>query len=120
MDFSNFYMSFPLASEARKFLAFNSPVDNQRYEYCRVPFGIKTVGNFASMVTDNIYGQNNENCFIFVDDAIRATNTIDHHFELLEDFFKRTKDVNLVIKSKKCTFFIIYGLILERETQKTR
>lgn len=75
------------------------------YQFKRTPFGLKTSANsFQRLMEIVLSGLKPSQIFVYVDDIVIASNTIDSHLEKLKLVFNRLLIHNLRLKPSKCNF----------------
>ena len=89
-------------------------------EWVRMPFGLaSSPAYFMNYMLRTLDGIDNERIFVFLDDLIIVSETLEKHAELLEKVFDRLRDRGLRLKPSKCEFLCteikFLGLILTEE-----
>lgn len=75
------------------------------YQFKRTPFGLKTSANsFQRLMEIVLSGLKPSQIFVYVDDIVIASDTIDSHLEKLKLVFNRLLLHNLKLKPSKCNF----------------
>lgn len=101
IDLKDAYHSLSILSEERKYTAFEA--DGNLYEFTRLPFGVtngtSAFGRAMKKVLHTLKGTYN-----FLDDIFVVGKSQDEHDERLRAFFRRAKEFNLSLNSKKCSF----------------
>lgn len=83
--------------------AFN--VENGHYEYVRMPFGLKNAPSTFQRVMDNILkGLQNKICFVYMDDIVIFSTSLQEHIDNLKLVFERLREANFKIQLDKCEF----------------
>lgn len=73
--------------------------------YTRMPFGLCNSGATLCRLVDRIIGCDMEpNVFVYLDDIIVATETFEHHIELLGKIASRIKEAGLTVSPEKSKF----------------
>lgn len=99
-DLTQGFLQIPLKKESRKYTAFI--FDGRAYQFCRIPFGIKTVSNRFVRALNGIFkGECEEFCTIYIDDMLITSRTFFEHLEHLEKIFYRIQKAGLTINFKK-------------------
>ena len=81
-------------------------VNNRKYHYLRVPFGIQSApGFFARIINEVLYDVLGANCLAYLDDLILFTKTRQAHMEILEAVLKALAKAQMKLKVSKCNFF---------------
>lgn len=119
IDFSDAFLQVPLAVESRPKTAF-AISGRGFFMYKRMAFGLCNSGATLCRLVDEVIGCDLEpNVFVYLDDIIIATETLDHHFEILQILSERIQKAGLTIsseKSKFCTRELNYlGYIISKE-----
>lgn len=70
----------------------------------RLCYGIKTAPAQFQAIIDKILA-GIDNVFIYFDDILVATNTLEGHFKVLKQIFERFQKFNVRINSSKCQFY---------------
>ncbi len=73
------------------------------FEWTVLPFGLKNAPSEFCRMMSNVLG-GVQNVLVYLDDICIHTETVEKHFEVLKTVFKRLRDINLKINSKKVTF----------------
>ena len=77
-----------------------------QYVFRVMPFGLCNAPSAFQRLMDHTFGDMlYKNAFIYIDDALITSVTLDDHLEHLEEMFERLKKNHLKIKLKKCHFF---------------
>ena len=75
------------------------------YQYKTMPFGLKNSGKTFQKVMDFVFAPYlNTEIFVYQDDILITTETVERHMELIEEVFKLLDKYNLKVKLSKCTF----------------
>ena len=81
-------------------------VDNGHYEYLRMPFGLKNAPCTFQRVVDNIFREYlNRFCFVYMDDIICFSKSLEEHRQHLKLIFEKLREFNLKAQIDKCEFF---------------
>ena len=104
LDLAHGYWQIPLEKESRKYTAFL--FNNSLYQFCRVPFGIKTAGPGFMRALKNALSEIVflKELAIYIDDKLIGTTTFEKQIEILEIIFKRLIEFNFTLNFKKCIF----------------
>lgn len=104
IDFSDAYHQVELEEEDKAKTAF-SVSGKGFFAYARMPFGLCNSGATLCRLVDQVLGCDLEpHVFVYIDDVIIATNTVDHHLELLGEVAKRLTNAGLTISADKSRF----------------
>lgn len=104
LDLMSGFLQIPLDEKSRQYTAFST--ENGRYQYKRLPFGLKISPNsFQRMMTIAMTGLNPEVAFLYIDDIIVIGCSTEHHLNNLRKVFERLRKYNLKLNPSKCNFF---------------
>ena len=104
LDLASAYHQTEIAPECRHLTAFT--VNNTKYQYNRVPFGLQaSPGFFARIINNVLYDLIGPNCIIYMDDILILNDTEEEHLELLEKVFKKLDEEGIKLKIQKCQIF---------------
>ncbi|EFA12120.1 Retrovirus-related Pol polyprotein from transposon 17.6-like Protein [Tribolium castaneum] len=79
--------------------------ENGHYEYLRMPFGLKNAPATFQRVMDNILrGIQNKKCFVYLDDIIIFSTSLEEHIVRLKEVFERLRNANFKIQLDKSEF----------------
>ena len=73
------------------------------YEFCRIPFGLRNAAQTFQRFIDDVC-RDLDFVFIFLDDILIASSSLDEHLQHLRSLFQRLSDHGLVINPAKCEF----------------
>lgn len=104
MDANSDYWKIPVATEHRYKTCFTTHMGTYRYK--RIPFGLRNapatfqmaLGIIMSWVRWKIF-------FVYMDDAIVFTSTVNYHIRHLEKVLQLLKSAGVTLKWSKCSFF---------------
>jgi hypothetical protein len=75
------------------------------YEYNVMPFGLKNApGTFQSFMNYIFADLIDRGVLIYIDDLLVYSETVEEHWILLEEVFKRIQQYELIVSQKKCVF----------------
>ena len=105
LDMKEAFWSVPLAEEARKYTAFQTP--NGLMQYRRMPMGLKTASAVFCRYVDRMIGELKwSKVLAYVDDLlVFCRGSADDHLATLGEVFARLGRYNMTLGAKKCTFF---------------
>lgn len=104
IDFSDAYHQVELEESSKLKTAF-SISGKGFFAYARMPFGLCNSGATLCRLIDQVLGCDLEpHVFVYMDDVIIASDTIEHHFQLLETVSKRISNAGLTISVTKSRF----------------
>lgn len=103
VDLKDAYFQIPLKESSRNYTAFRTPKGLFRFKV--VPFGLKNAPFTMNRLMNLAIGFDLEPfVFVYLDDIIIATETLDEHFRLLEEVASRLKRAGLTISVEKSRF----------------
>lgn len=103
IDLKDAYFQVPLKESSRNFTAFRTPKGLFRFKV--VPFGLKNAPFTMSRLMNRAIGFDLEPyVFIYLDDIVIATESLDEHFRLLKEVAKRLTKAGLTISVEKSRF----------------
>lgn len=104
IDFSDAYHQVELEENAKLKTAF-SISGKGFFAYSRMPFGLCNSGATLCRLVDRVLGCDLEpHVFVYMDDVIIATETLEQHFDLLRTVAQRLTAAGLTISSEKSRF----------------
>ena len=81
-------------------------INNGKYEYIRMPFGLKSASSIFQRPMDNILREYvGKFCHIYIDDIIVFSKTLAEHSQQLEIITDTLKRANMKISLEKCHFY---------------
>lgn len=84
---------------------------NGHYEFVRMPFGLKNApATFQRMMRDVLKQFIGKICYVYLDDIIIFSTSLEEHICSLEKIFQRLREVNLKVQLDKTEF-------LKKETE---
>lgn len=103
IDLKDAYFQVPLKENSRNYTAFRTPKGLFRFKV--VPFGLKNAPFTMSRLMNKAMGFDLEPyVFIYLDDIVIATETLEDHFRLLKEVAKRLAKAGLTISVQKSRF----------------
>lgn len=103
-DLTSGYWQIPLEEESRKYTAFLH--NGTLYQFCRVPFGLKTAGSgFMRALRIALGNDFNSSVTSYVDDLLITSSSYDEHIDHLDKLFTRLILCGFTLKLKKTLFF---------------
>ena len=103
VDLQQGFLQIPLAEESRPLTAFST--SHGRYHYRRMPFGLKSSPVTFVRLMDLVLGDlMNKGVFVYIDDLILCSNTVEEHIKLLKEVLTRLRKAGLKLKLSKCKF----------------
>lgn len=104
IDFSDAYHQVEMDESSKPKTAF-SISGKGFFAYARMPFGLCNSGATLCRLVDQVLGCDLEpNVFVYMDDVIIASETVEHHLELLTKIAQRLTDAGLTISAEKSRF----------------
>jgi hypothetical protein len=101
-DAKSGYWQLGLREEDRWLSAF--AYDGGLYEWCRLPFGMRTSGNTFCRCVQLILEPIRDFCFAFVDDMSVCSNDWVQHLSHLRSYLTEIRKSGLTLSLKKCSF----------------
>lgn len=103
LDLSKGFHQVEIVEEDREKTAFSTDIGH--YQFKRCPFGLKTMpAFFQSLLNGILTGLQGIKCFIYLDDVVVFSKSLDEHYDKLKEIFLRLRETNLKLNPKKCTF----------------
>lgn len=103
IDLKDAYFQIPLKESCRNYTAFRTPKGLFRFKV--VPFGLKNAPFTMSRLMNKAIGFDLEPyVFIYLDDIVIATESLDEHFRLLKEVANRLAKAGLTISVQKSRF----------------
>ena len=104
LDLASAYHQCNVYPDDREKTAFT--VNNSKYEFQRVPFGLTGApGYFSRIINDILYPILGSQVFCYLDDIIVVSKNIEDHFIQLQQVLHRLGEANIKLKLEKCKFF---------------
>lgn len=122
IDLKSGFHQIPLKTTDIEKTAFS--VNNGKYEFTRLPFGLKNAPAIFQRTLDDILREHiGKRCYVYIDDIIIFGKTQDEHVLNLQLVFKTLEHANMKIQLDKCEFFQheveFLGFIISREGIRT-
>lgn len=122
LDLKSGYHQITLAERDREQTSFS--VNGGKYEFCRLPFGLKNAGSiFQRAIDDVLHEQIDKSCYVYVDDVIIFSKTEDDHIKLVDWVLKTLHNANMRVAQEKSHFFKLsveyLGFIVTKDGTKT-
>lgn len=103
IDLKDAYFQIPLKEECRNFTAFRTSKGLFRFKVC--PFGVTNAPFTMCRLMDKVIGFDlMPFVFVYLDDIVVASNTLEEHLRLLQEVANRLKKANLTISLEKSRF----------------
>ena len=104
LDLANAFHQCSIKENSRKYTAFT--VNNCKYEYCRVPFGLQSSpGFFARIINSVLRDLLDKGCLAYMDDIVLFSRTETEHLQLIEKVLQKLSEAGIKLKITKCLFF---------------
>ena len=102
LDLRKGYYQVPVAAKDVPKTAVITPFG--LFEFLRMPFGLRNAGqSFQRFMDEVLHGL--DCIFVYLDDILVASNTVEEHHVHLEEVLKRLQQHGLVLHLEKCVFF---------------
>ena len=104
LDLKDGFHHVSVAKDSIKYTSFITPFD--KFEYVKIPFGLKTAPSKFQRFINQVLSEviRSGDVVVYLDDILIATETLDHHFEVLETVFSLLVENNLELRKDKCKF----------------
>lgn len=77
------------------------------FEFNKMPFGLANAPATYQRLQEQCLGDlHYKTCFIYLDDVIIFSKTVEEHLDRLKQVFERFRDFRLKLSPKKCSFFM--------------
>lgn len=104
LDIKSAYWQVPVAESSRPYTAFTVP-NRGLFQFRRMPFGLHNAPATWQRLIDRVLGPKLEPfVFVYLDDVVIVTQTLEHHLVVLEEVFERLREANLTVSWEKCQF----------------
>lgn len=122
LDLKSGFHQIELAERDRERTAFS--VNNGKYEFCRLPFGLKNAPSmFQRAIDDILRDEIGKTCHVYVDDVIVFSETKEDHVKHIDSVLRKLLEANMRVSFEKSNFFkseVEYlGFVVSREGIKT-
>ena len=103
LDLASGYWQVELDNDARPKTAFTT--HQGLFEFVRMPFGLcNAPATFQRAMQTVLSGLEWQNCFVYIDDILIASRTLEEHLQHLAEVIDRLRKAGLRLKPKKCCF----------------
>lgn len=122
LDLKSGFHQIVLAERDREKTVFS--VNNGKYEFCRLPFGLKNAPSMFQRAIDDILREEiGKTCYVYVDDVIVFSETKENHVKHIDCVLRKLLDANMRVSIEKSNFFkseVEYlGFVVSKEGIKT-
>ena len=103
IDLKSGFHQIPLRQQDIEKTAFS--VNNGKYEFTRLPFGLKNAPAIFQRTLDDILRQHiGKICFVYVDDILIFSETEEEHLKNVETIFQTLQNANMKVQLDKSEF----------------
>lgn len=103
IDLKSGFHQIPLHEDDIEKTSFS--VNNGKYEFMRLPFGLKNAPSIFQRALDDILREHiGKICYVYIDDIIVFSEDVERHFQNLETIFETLQQSNLRVQLDKCEF----------------
>ena len=104
LDLLQGFLQIELDEESRDLCSFSTPQNHFRYK--RLPFGLRSSPITFARLMNKVFGDLiGKILFVYIDDIIIFSDTIEEHLQRIRMVLQRLREVNLKVKISKCNFF---------------
>lgn len=103
LDLASGFHQIPMIEKDIEKTAFS--VNNGKYEFVRLPFGLKNAPSIFQRVMDDVLREHiGKICYVYIDDVIILSETLEKHFENLKTILETLRIANFKIQPDKSEF----------------
>lgn len=103
IDLKSGFHQIPLRDADIEKTAFS--VNNGKYEFTRLPFGLKNAPSIFQRALDDILREHiGKICYVYIDDIVIFSKDEETHFKNLEKVFQTLERANMKVQLDKCAF----------------
>ncbi|KAH8314736.1 hypothetical protein KR074_007299 [Drosophila pseudoananassae] len=103
LDLNSGYHQIYLAEKDREKTSFS--VNGGKYEFCRLPFGLKNAGSIFQRAIDDVLREEiGKICYVYDDDVIIFSENETEHVKHIDTVLKRLLDANMRVAREKTKF----------------
>lgn len=103
LDLASGYHQVPINYADIEKTAFSAPLGH--FQFLRMPFGLKGApATFQRLMDQTLSGLLGTDCFVYLDDIVIYSNTIENHLIKLQTIFQRLSLAKLKLQPQKCHF----------------
>lgn len=104
LDLKSGFHQILLAERDREKTAFS--VGNGKYEFCRLPFGLKNAPSIFQRAIDDVLRERiGKSCYVYIDDVIIFSQNMKDHVEHIAWVLDRLYEANMRVSREKSNFF---------------
>lgn len=104
LDLKSGFHQIPLRQKDIEKTAFS--VNNGKYEFTRLPFGLKNAPSIFQRALDDILRSHiGERCYVYIDDIIIFSPNEEQHFNDINEVFRTLNEANMKVQLDKSEFF---------------
>lgn len=104
LDLKSGFHQINLAEHDRKKTAFS--VNNGKYEFCRLPFGLKNAPSiFQRAIDDVLRDEIGKSCHVYIDDIIIFSDSEQKHIDDIQNILLKLYHANMRVSLEKSKFF---------------
>ncbi|XP_076660892.1 uncharacterized protein LOC143364412 [Halictus rubicundus] len=104
IDLKDGFFHVHMAKDSCKYTSFVTPLG--QFEYLRMPFGLKTAPSRFQRFVNDVFSEliRSGDVVVYMDDILIATQTIEHHLQILNRVFTLLVDNKMEMRLDKCKF----------------
>ena len=103
LDLLSGYWQMSVDENSKAMTAFST--HSGHYQFKRLPFGVRNgPACFSRLMNNVLTGLTGKDAYVYLDDIIIFSNTVEEHIMKLERVFDRLRKFNLKLKLTKCSF----------------
>lgn len=104
LDLKSGFHQINLSEKDREKTAFS--VKNGKYEFCRLPFGLKNAPSIFQRAIDDVLREHiGSKCFVYMDDVIVFSKDEEQHLKDIEAILRSLFEANMRVSAEKSRFF---------------
>jgi ribonuclease HI len=104
LDLKSGFHQILLAEKDREKTAFS--VGNGKYEFCRLPFGLKNAPSIFQRAIDDVLREKiGKSCYVYVDDVIIFSESMEEHVKHIAWVLDQLYEANMRVSWEKSQFF---------------
>ena len=103
LDLKSGFHQVQLSEKDREKTAFS--VNNGKYEFCRLPFGLKNAPSIFQRTIDDVLREHiGKNAYVYIDDIIIYSPTKEQHLKDIDEVLQKLHDANMRVSLEKSKF----------------